>query len=193
MTAQLDIRDLAKVVGFRVVYRSDSWGWRLALLTGIHTGDEDHPEQDRAYISFPDPIDGVSGDWIPVDQVVPFLRPLTRLLKEDAREVIKLVRHPNLQLSSGDEPVEVKVYRDESAGPDAGVQIAFSAPSGQTEQLFISKDLQIKWQQSDPYTIPYNIVNLIDLLTKKGYDVRGWIAKGLALDLTQPGQDSVPI
>ncbi|MFD1139553.1 hypothetical protein ACFQ4C_00450 [Larkinella insperata] len=192
MTAQLDIRDLAQVIGFRVVYRSDSSGWRLALLMGLHTGEEDHPDQDRAYISFPDPIDGVSGDWIPIDQIVPFLRPLTRLLKEDAREVLKLVQYSNAPLGLEEGKMEISVYREEQTGRESGVQIAFSPASGQAVELFIRKDLQIKWRHDGSYTTPYNLVDLVDLLSKKGYDVRGWIEKGLALDLTQPGQDSVP-
>ncbi|RAK00524.1 hypothetical protein LX87_02231 [Larkinella arboricola] len=62
MTAQLDIRDLANVIGFRGVYRAWRSGWRLALLMGFHTGEEKHPDQDRASISFPALIDGVLGD-----------------------------------------------------------------------------------------------------------------------------------
>lgn len=193
MNAQLDIQDLAKVVGFRVVYRSASRGWHIALLTGIHTGEQNHPELDRVCISFPDPIDGTTVDWIPIDQIVPFLRPISKILPEDALKILHLLQNPVSPVSLTDGQLEVKAYPDQNGAVANGVTFTFKPEVGPAVELYISPDLQIKWQQEEVFRMPPKMVELIDLLTRRGYDVRGWINKGLALDLTKPGQDTVPI
>ena len=188
MGSHLDIRDLAEVVGFRVVYKSESRGWGFAVLTGIQS--DPAGDLDLAYISFSDPIDGISGDWIPIDHITPFLRPLARLRPEDALTVIRLASSPQSPLPTEQSFIDITSYREDDGG--RGIRMTFADPSGQPVRLDMGYDLHMTWWYQQDSIVPYNIVSIVDFLTRKGYDVRGWINKGLALDVTQPGQDSVP-
>jgi len=190
MGQHLDIRDLAEVVGFRVVYKSDSRGWGFAILTGIQS--DELGEIDLAYISFPDPIDGQSGDWIPIDQITPFLRPLARIRPEDALVIIRMAAGPQRPALIEEGTVSITPYEGGADAPNAGIRMTFSSPANKPIELDMRYDLAMKWRHEQEYIAPYNMVAIVDFLSRKGYDVRGWIEKGLALDVTQPGEDTVP-